>query len=194
MRWYVTINGETHGPVDESVLRSWIRQKQVPPGSMVAPEGPSSSWVAVEKSSFATQPPIWIPLLIVFASLGFLITICSPERRDAAPANAPAPAKVDEAPPTPRPARACILSIPGSSDTVIVFPTEEGFDEFGKAAASGDNEAMQVARRANRGFFVESRTKCTWLDVGLAQTKVRVLEGPHEGKAGYVPTEWASGR
>lgn len=196
MRWFITIKGETHGPVDESVARSWIRQKQVPPGSMVAPEGPQCTWVPVEKSPLAPQPRAWVAVVVLVLSCCVLFAICSPSK--------PAPTVRKGAPasivPGSKPAtsehveRKCVLSIPGSSDGVLVFPTEDGLDEFGKAAASGDEQAMQVARRANGGFFVEARTKCTWLDVGFARTKVRVTEGDRAGAAGFVPTEWASGR
>lgn len=193
MRWFITINGETHGPVDESVIKSWIGQKQVPPGSMVAPEGANSTWVPVEKSSLAQQPPAWIAVLIAVGSCVGLFLICSPEKRPAAPVGALTTVQPRTAVPE-RVERKCVLSMPGSTDSVLLFPTEEGLDEFGKAAASEDNEAVDVARRTNGGFFVDSGTKCTWLDVGFAQTKVRVVEGAHTGRAGYVPTEWASGR
>lgn len=136
-------------------------------------------------------------MLVAFASLGFLYAVCSPSK-PSAPSSAPATtneAKQHVSPAEPAPAeRTCVLSIPGDTNSVLVFPTEEGLDEFGKAAASGDAEAMNVSRRANGGFFVESGTKCTWLDLGLLQTKVRVLAGPHTGRAGYVPTEWARSR
>jgi hypothetical protein len=192
MRWFITINGETHGPVDESVIRSWIRQKQVPPGSMVAPEGPNSTWVPVERSSFAHKPaPMWLAFPI---GAGLLVAMCAVCKKDEPIATTPPGDSAAATKPVERVQRTCILSIPGDRDSVLLFPTEEGFDEFGKAAASGDDEAMEVTRRANAGFFVDSGTKCTWLNRGLLQTKVRVVAGPHAGKAGYVPTEWASGR
>lgn len=93
----------------------------------------------------------------------------------------------------PRPDPACVLSVPQSTGPVLLFPTEEGLDEFTSAAVRGDEDAMAVTRRANGGFFAERGTKCLWLDVGLAQTKVRVTVGPHAGKVGWVPTEWARG-
>jgi hypothetical protein len=194
MRWYITINGETHGPVDESVIKSWMRQKQVPPGSMVAPEGANSSWLPVEKSSFARQPPPWIGVPLLIGLCGLLYALCSPEKRPPPPMKATPAAEPQAAAVVDRPQRTCVLSIPGSTGGVLLFPTEEGIDEFGKAAASGDEEAMAVTRRANGGFFVESGTKCTWVDVGFTQTKVRVLAGAHTGRAGYVPTEWTRGR
>jgi hypothetical protein len=55
---------------------------------------------------------------------------------------------------------------------------------------------MNPSSFGERVIFQDSvvTVKCTWLDRGLLQTKVRVIAGPHTGKAGYVPTEWASGR
>lgn len=192
MRWYVTINGETHGPVEQSVLRSWMRQKQVPPGSMVALEGPNSTWVPIERSSLkpALSPlaKATIGIVACLALLGLLL----PEKHTPPRASAAVPAEPQER--GARTGQKCVLSIPGSRDRVLLFPTEDGIDEFGKAAASGDEQAMQVAMRSNGGVFVDSGTKCTWLEVGFARTKVRVVEGSRTGLAGYVPTEWASGR
>lgn len=105
-------------------------------------------------------------------------------------ARAASAAAIEAAKPEPR----CSLTIPSSKDTVWVFPTEEGLDEFTTAAVAGDEQAMVVARRANNGFIVETGTRCTWLDRGLMRTKVRVTEGPHEGKSGWVPTEWSRGK
>lgn len=98
---------------------------------------------------------------------------------------------VSDAPPAPDPV--CILSVSKSDDPVLLFPTEEGMEEFGNAVARGDEDAMLVARRANAGFFAAKGTKCLWLDVGLTRTKVRVTVGPHAGKVGWVATEWTRG-
>lgn len=93
-----------------------------------------------------------------------------------------------------KPATRCALSVPKDSGPVILFPTREGFDEFAKAAGAGDAAGIRVAITANGGYTVAKGTKCTWLDVGLlGTTKVRVTEGPHLGKIGFIPTEWASG-
>lgn len=104
-----------------------------------------------------------------------------------------APKAVVKPEPKREPAR-CVLGIAGMpAQEVLLFPTEEGLDEFSKAAASGDERAQTIAMSANAGFMVEPGTDCAWLDVGLAQTKVRVLAGKHAGKAGWAPTEWTRG-
>jgi hypothetical protein len=85
--------------------------------------------------------------------------------------------------------------MPGSQDDVLVFPTEEGMDEFTKAAATKDGPGMRTAIQANRGYLVTHQTSCTWLNVGLlGSTRVRITEGLHAGKIGWIPTEWASGQ
>ena len=89
--------------------------------------------------------------------------------------------------------RRCVIHIPGSPNlSVPAFPTEDGLAEFVKASVSGDEQAMQVALRANAGVLVESGSKCLWLDRGLMRTKARILAGAHEGKAVWVPTEFSA--
>lgn len=84
--------------------------------------------------------------------------------------------------------KVCVLEMRDApSDPLWLFPTEEGFDEFVQAAASGDDEALAVVRRANGGFIVQPGARCTILDYGLmGKSRVRVVSGPHAGKAGYV--------
>jgi hypothetical protein len=54
MRWYVSRNGETVGPVDEAVIRSW------PPGSLVGAhvrDEAGGPWTPAEQSPFAAFVP-----------------------------------------------------------------------------------------------------------------------------------------
>ena len=88
--------------------------------------------------------------------------------------------------------RGCSLAIPGSDGEIIVFPTEQGLDEFAIAAASGDQQAKVVAARANGGFFAARGTRCLLLGGGFTAKHVRLLDGAREGAAGWVPTEWVS--
>jgi hypothetical protein len=80
------------------------------------------------------------------------------------------------------------------NDRLICFPTEEGLDEFGKAAATGDERAQQLALTSNGGYWVDAGTDVTLLDLGIAQSKTRVLEGPHAGKVCWVVSEWVANR
>ncbi|HKY40704.1 MAG TPA: hypothetical protein VJN18_32440 [Polyangiaceae bacterium] len=88
----------------------------------------------------------------------------------------------------------CSISIAGIAGPVLVFPTEEGYDEFGKASATKDKQTIDIAARSNGAYWVAKGTKCLWLDRGLLTSKVRVLEGPHAGKIGWMDREWSEGR
>jgi hypothetical protein len=136
----------------------------------------------------------WKTLVVVFLALGFTWSLVRGDK--SAPKAAPV-AQAQVAPKTaamPEPKRdpvRCALKIAGMpAQQVLLFPTEEGLDEFSKAARSGDERAQTIAMSENAGFTVDPGTDCTWLDVGIAQTKVRVLAGKHAGKAGWAPTEW----
>ncbi len=50
MRWYVSRNGETHGPVEEALVAQWVRAGMR--DARVRDET-SAEWVALEKSPFA---------------------------------------------------------------------------------------------------------------------------------------------
>ncbi|HEY8944773.1 MAG TPA: hypothetical protein VIM73_10945 [Polyangiaceae bacterium] len=132
----------------------------------------------------------WVfPVLLSFAVLGFCSTLCSNAKKD--------PPKVSTTPaPKPKPSKPqrCVIQIPKHADANPTgFPLESGLDEFTRAAVAGDERGMGVAARANGGAVVQSGTSCTWLDVGLLRTKVRITEGRHEGKALWFPTEWTRG-
>jgi len=86
----------------------------------------------------------------------------------------------------------CSISIPKVDSKVLVFPTEESYDEFGKASASKDETAINFAAMA--GFWVEKGTKCLWLKRGLLTARVRVLEGRYAGQIAWLDREWSEGR
>lgn len=52
MRWYVSRNGETLGPVDEAEIRKWAQEGMVVPGMFFRDEA-GSAWTPVEQSPFA---------------------------------------------------------------------------------------------------------------------------------------------
>jgi hypothetical protein len=54
MRWYVSRNGETVGPVDESQIAGWIRGGMV--DAFVQAET-GGQWLALQQSPFATLLP-----------------------------------------------------------------------------------------------------------------------------------------
>ena len=53
MRWYVSQNGETSGPVDDSVVSEWTRGGQLGRGAFVRDEH-GGQWTQIESSPFAS--------------------------------------------------------------------------------------------------------------------------------------------
>lgn len=78
----------------------------------------------------------------------------------------------------------------GSDAEVPVFPTEAGLEEFGDAVASRNRKAFGVAFAANDGFFISAGTECLRLSGVFSTAKIRLLDGPHAGRIGYVPFDW----
>jgi hypothetical protein len=121
---------------------------------------------------------------------------CARSDRDAArERSAPAaPAQVTKSvarvEPVATPPR-CVLSLEGSP-VAPVFPTEAGLDEwFGAAAQNLGSDALATIGRANGYLLVDRGTVCSYVDRGFQKSRVRILAGPHEGKSGWVFTDWA---
>lgn len=74
--------------------------------------------------------------------------------------------------------------------TVPVFESEEGMDEWVHAASVDDDHGQRRAI-AKDGFIVTGGTRCKKIEGGFSKVRVRILEGPHDGKAGWVAREWA---
>jgi hypothetical protein len=74
--------------------------------------------------------------------------------------------------------------------SVPVFESEDGMDEWTSAAAADDEHGQRQAI-AKDGFVVSGGTRCKKIEGGFTKVRVRILEGPHTGKAGWVPREWA---
>lgn len=58
MRWYVTTNGETVGPIEGEVVAAWAREGRLVPGTHVRDEA-GSAWMPVEQSPFAMRPVVF---------------------------------------------------------------------------------------------------------------------------------------
>lgn len=93
--------------------------------------------------------------------------------------------------PEPQPPKTCSISIPKYDGTVLVFPNEASYEEFGTASATKDKTAIDMASRA--GYWVRKGTKCLWLHHGLLTSQVRILEGAHAGQIGWMDREWSEG-
>lgn len=81
----------------------------------------------------------------------------------------------------------CVVSARGDM-AVLVFPTEAGLDAFAVAANRG--VAEEATARQHRAFEVAAGTSCERVDLGLTVTQILITAGPHEGRTGWVPTEW----
>ena len=55
MRWYITTNGETVGPIEGEIVAAWAREGRLMPGTYVRDEA-GSAWMPVELSPFAMRP------------------------------------------------------------------------------------------------------------------------------------------
>lgn len=214
MRWYLSINGQVSGPHEVAQIEAWRAAGQIVPGTTACPEG-GARWLPFEQTPLAVTADqreaadrrsrivLWVTLPLVGALVlcGVVGKIVGPpsetKRSEATTAPAPTPT------PTPReeatsaaeiaPSRQCLLST-GDNGMVPVFPTEEGMSEFGMAAARQEGEqALAVILVSNNGFMVAAGTACSYIDPGIIKSQVRVIEGPHVGRSGWVPAEWARG-
>jgi hypothetical protein len=73
---------------------------------------------------------------------------------------------------------------------VMLATTEAALEDLSKARIAGDKMGIFQVMAEGRAFPVDSKTKILVLDTTFTLRKVRVLEGPHLGKAGWVPMEW----
>lgn len=196
MRWNVSRNGQVIDTADEATILGWARQGQLTP-DMYFQRETGGAWLPIEQTPFAAPNPYrkaGTVIALVGGGLAIVLAVVVfvTPRAPSAAAPATTTAKATHSPEVkPIAELRCLLSIKGDSGAVPVFPTEEGMDEFASAAAQGDEKGLALALRANGGFMVESGTPCTWLDVGLIRTKVRVTDGPHAGRSGWVPSEWS---
>lgn len=216
MRWLLSKDGQVTGPHEEAAIQYWFSQGQIQPGTHICREG-DSRWLPFERSTFAEpEPPrkrSLVPIVVALVTLpfgGFALYggVASLRGKREAVATATPSASGEpklplseiyaereraDAERTERLRAQCVLRIPGSSSPVPLFPTEEGYDEWGSASAAGDSEAAEVAARANGAFLVEPGTKCSPVDMGFMSSRVRVVNGPHAGRSGWIPNEWRRG-
>lgn len=70
-----------------------------------------------------------------------------------------------------------------------VAVTEAAFDELTKARAAKDKAGQMQLLTSGKTFMVKSGTKVLVIDSTFAKRKIRILEGEHGGKAGWVGVE-----
>ncbi len=199
MRWYLSRNGETGGPYDEQQVVDWFKSGHIGPESLLQQEG-KREWKPILESAIAARirPSSGNPWLIwgglAFCLVGFMaLALGDRSEKTSSPQSVEAKALQPETP-KPKTKTQCIIEIPGdtSGGKIPVMPTERGYDELFQAMASENDKAVGVAVQANSGFLVAPGTECTWLDVGIMTNEVRILEGPHTGKSGFLPREWSA--
>lgn len=83
-----------------------------------------------------------------------------------------------------------ILRLPSSSDDIIVSVSEVALERFIKASIANDRLGVAQMVLNGEGFLVQSGTKILVIDSTTFQRKVRILEGEHFGRSGWVPYEW----
>jgi hypothetical protein len=104
---------------------------------------------------------------------------------------------------SPTPSRAIVhsgetgvLRMGDSTSAVVLGSDKEANDELIKMAVNHDQEGFAMMMLSGRAFSVPAGTKVRVLDTlfsfGFLPTgrKVRVLEGTHYGRVGFVPSEW----
>jgi hypothetical protein len=95
----------------------------------------------------------------------------------------------NEAPPR------CVIQIPRSPKMAVpALPTEAGLDEYSIAASEDASDRdMTLLLVANRGKVIDPGTRCSYIDVGLTRSHVKMVDGTFEGQKFWFPTEWTRG-
>jgi hypothetical protein len=85
----------------------------------------------------------------------------------------------------------CALRFRLAPDTrVLVFPTENGLNEYVKAAAAADLDAARAARDADGAMSVDPGTRCSLIErSGSDKAKVQILEGEHRNQIAWTTVE-----
>jgi len=74
-------------------------------------------------------------------------------------------------------------------DEITVAIDEKALDDFIDAAIAKDTIGYTQMLNSGQLFLVPKNTKVLVLDNKLFTTKIRILEGEHYGKSGWVPFE-----
>ena len=87
--------------------------------------------------------------------------------------------------------KTCALRFQSAPDTrVLVFRTENGLNEYVKAAAAADLDAARTARDADGALSVDPGTRCSLIErSGSDKAKVQILEGEHQNQIAWTKIE-----
>lgn len=96
-------------------------------------------------------------------------------------------------PPQKMAARGDKVSIISGKDsaTAPVATTKEVDDEYSKALSSKDQIGYDSLFASGKMFRVDAGTEALVIDRSMNMAQLRILEGKHEGKTGWVPVEFA---
>lgn len=78
-----------------------------------------------------------------------------------------------------------------NSTEVPVATTKEADAEFSKALNNKDTHGYNQLFAEGKMIRVLTATKAIVIDRSMNMAQVRILEGDHEGKVGWVPVEYA---
>ena len=77
----------------------------------------------------------------------------------------------------------------GGKGYIYVSPTAEDWAELGRRAARRDEAGIQQLMTSDRLLACAQGAKATFLKVGFEAHEIRILEGKHAGRSGFVQTD-----
>lgn len=82
-----------------------------------------------------------------------------------------------------------ILASPSGAQYVIVFKTEDTMDYFIKECSGKGNRIFKDDCLSCVAATIQSGTPCSIIKKTLLTRKIRIIQGPHKGRVGWVPME-----
>ena len=80
--------------------------------------------------------------------------------------------------------------IASGAQRVIVGVDDAAFDQIVKSQQAHDEAGLTALVLSGRAFFIDEGTRVLVIDRSTTLRKVRTLEGPAAGRAGWIPAEW----
>jgi hypothetical protein len=82
-----------------------------------------------------------------------------------------------------------MLASPSGGQYVIVFKTEDTMNYFIKECMGKGNRIYSDDCISCVAIMTQSGTRCSIIKKSILARKVRIMQGPHNGKVGWVPME-----
>jgi hypothetical protein len=200
--WHVFDRGKQDGPFREAEVRSLIKQGAFGPDAQVLREG-GEEWRPMfpkRTTVAAPSPPptqarkpkarkwVWIVgILAVLWVIGTLVPKRAPAPPD--PEAAARRAEIDDRLTANRTGARSVLRTPGNK-AMLVAIDEQSRDRAIQLQRADDRRGLGELVLAGRIFRVESGAKAIVIDPGILTTEIRLLDGPHAGKAGLIDAEF----